>query len=788
MADAFYRFRIYSSDGTTGTLSYTFDHPAFESAGGNVVRPLEGRVECMPWEVVVPDISTGVTSILADSSGRMQLLGRYARLTRDLDSSGEGTLASGRIGDVMLAENIGEYRFVMEDEAYLARNSLIFTETTTVYVYPPGLSADWWQSKRRRLGNARLIAKDGNMAHIKFDLTAPISMEIMREIRDDWLPNNYRTNSTVGNFRRLRFHSSGGSDYQIWGFGPLGSGTPIAQSGDLEKDVREQIPVQVWVVDPSTDLGSPGATPGALLRDVFLYMPAAEPSEVRPLHIGSTAGIHPFQLARDIYDGTYGDVTIRYDSTAMTNLINNKLYPPVWFRVTGPQPLGPWLEEHIYAPFGVVPFINQDGRIEPQITLLPSSDIVDLSTVYDFTDSNTRLPFPTWAHTRNEVATVVRFYHNLYLGISDIQGQQLSVEFPADMLREFPLVKTVEHDRVATFGRQVRDLRFEGILGEPTTQVIGLVAQEIFDRFGDGPIWGAIHGMTSGTSGIGVGDYVTISLDHFPNPTSGGSRSGSRVVQIMSRRDTPHGPSWEWLDIGNDQSATTAPSISLSSSTGDPKHVLTATLGGIPSGGGAELEIGWTWSTGASTLGASSTGWMPWLVVSSSGVFSLSHLASRWGYYARVRNRQPGRLRSAWQYTSSAVYTEALTETSGLASTSVTSVTAGVAWNNSTASTGYELRVLLYESASTGFIQGGTPVATLPPGSNRFKLENLTPGSSYQVNTIYIDPYGGYSPLPSASIMINPLTSSTANAPTAGTISSATMELVWGTNTTAEVY
>ena len=116
MADASYRFRIYTSGSSAVEVTFGSSQlQGFEEIGGIDVRPLQGHVESRPWNIYVADVSTAVTSILADSSGRMNKLGRLADLQRNLDSSGWVTIGTGRVSDILLGDQIANYQFVLED-------------------------------------------------------------------------------------------------------------------------------------------------------------------------------------------------------------------------------------------------------------------------------------------------------------------------------------------------------------------------------------------------------------------------------------------------------------------------------------------------------------------------------------------------------------------------------------------------------------------------------------------------------------------------------------------------
>lgn len=785
MARTQVRFQIYTSG--SSAVQYTFDETRLErgyewAIGGQDVRPLEGRAESQQWPVDVVDYSSGVTSILSDTSGRANLLGRLADFAINLDSSGWRTLGTGRLSDIQLKENVGAYRFLMDDELFLARNSLIFTQTTTVYIYPPGLQSTFMNFRPRQLGGANVVGKESNLVLVHFDAVAPISRSIWEEIRKDLTAQQfYHTNSTQGNFQFLRFNSCG-LDFEVWGMGDSPAPSYVLQVLDEQPLI---MPVRVWVVDPSANLTTASSGqifPGNEIRltRAHLHMNSARPSPTRPKHIGGEFGTHPFQLVKDIWDGTYGDATIRYDSTALNSLITNTFYPSMWWRITEPVVMEEWLEDHIFKPFGVVPFVNADGRIEPYAVFLPSSDVADVSTLFAFTSTNLRTPHPTWLQTKRELCTVVDYEQQIVHSVG-------TEDFPADLLAVKSWTTEFVNDRVATLGRHLSEITYGGgIVADSYQQLIlaPALARETFDRFGDGPIWGRLHALSSGTSGVTPGQFVSIGLATYPNVGLQG-RGGSRVVQIMSKTNTPYGPDFDYLNAATTDAPLASPTLTVTTSGLSPLHSLVATIGGIPSSAASvgttspiiRMDGGWQleFANAASTLASNSTAWQPVASSNSSGAFEITRLKSGSTYWGRVRATRSNRFRSAWVYTTSGVATQELTGPTGLAATGHTISTIDLSWTNSTASTGYNPEML----ASTF---GGTLTSTalLPPGSDRYRMWNLSSGTTYTFGVRYRDPYGGVSPSTTLS------TETTGASSGAGSISG--FHLIYGNESTGVVY
>ena len=780
MADAAYRFQIYSTDGTTVETTFnTSQIENWEEVGGQEVRPLLGRAEARPWAIDVADISTAVMSILSDSSGRMDQISRLVDFATNYDSSGFVTRATGRIADVILNPSIGSFRFVMEDENLIARRSLIFQSSTTVYLVPSGLRNEWAGFKATPTADARLVNRTGNLTFVQLEGAYPISIPALRLLRNDYKTASAGlnfSNTTLGNFTNLRFQSSSGADYEVWGFGLQSVVTPWSQLAFLEREIADILPLKFWIVDPSTtlgtstDIGQVWSTASKVLRGVFLHLGSTQPaSEAMPLHLGTSDGIHPFQLVKDIYDGNWGESAIRYDSTALTNLINNKSFPVVWFRITEPQIMQEWLEDHIYGPFGVVPFVNAAGRVEPQIVTMPTSDIADVPNLYVFQSSSLREPHPSWAHTKRDLATVLRYHYQYGNGISNLRAAEQRLEVPADHIDVFEGVREYEHDRAGILGRHVVDFRFDGFLHQqgytPGSDFFSIQRNEVFDRYGDGPIYGECYAMTSGTSDVSAGDFAFIELDTFPNPAIQG-RGDNRLVQIISRRDSRMGPIFDWVDAGASGQSLTAPTLSsASSSTGDPYHVQVITVSNVTTDGAFVLES----ARSGSTVTSGSTLWTPRFTTDSSGTFNVSGLPSGSTHWYRARNTKYQRIRSPWAYTTAGVATQELTGPSALTATGITSKSARLEWSNSTASTGYELEIFARTTTESSGSTGGTPnssdsTAILQPGITNYVLRDLTSGTTYKTYVRYRDRFGGFSP--STGLVFPTLTSTALTAET----------------------
>lgn len=787
-----YRFRIYSTDDTTVETTFDTELQGWESVGGQEVRALKGRAETRPWSIRVVDYSTAVTNDLADSSGRLRRLGRLADFQQNLDSSGWATLATGRISDVFLGDDVAAYQFVMEDEHMKARQAPIFTSTShtpSCYLYPPGLRSKWMDQPARQVGNAMLLRRSVNLSYIGFQSSAPVSAIAMRELTDDvrGVTQSYFLGTTAGNFKFLRFHG-GGADYEVWSVGGEKEPSPDPLK-ILTLPPEEQTPMGCWVVDPTTALGSAtyasGTTVG-LITAAYLYSPGLPPSEGQPWHIGGENGTHPFQHLKDTYDGNYGDTTIRYDSTAMAAMIANKVFPVVGYRITAPRLMGEHTESGVYGAFGAAGFVSRDGRIMPRSLFLPSTNEVDQSSLFEFTAANLREPHPTWQHGRGDLVTVLEIVYRPLNRYYDREVPQRGYDVPADLLYVPTLPpQTYAHDRLG-IGRIAHRLPEEPITGSIAWQ--SAIAQEIFDRFGDGPIQGQFPAMSSGTSGVLPGDFVKVTLATYPNVGIQG-RGNTRIVQILSAQDTPYGPVFDYLDAGPNSTVLAVPTISLTTGTNNPYHEIIATVGSVAEGFELQLAEG-TSGTSGPVVGSSAWEYAYRLLMNAtSDDYTIDRRKSGQAYFGRARNVGRGRWRSGWAYTTAGTVTQALTAPTNVLTTGYTDHTANVSWTNSTASTGYELDAGLYKDPDPGD-PFWIVTDALPAGTNRHQLNipDEWMGSSsdpFQAWVRYRDPFGGVSTYAqSANFNL------TTTPPTGDnwSTSSTAIVLYLGRNTTGDVY
>jgi hypothetical protein len=482
-------------------------------------------------------------------------------------------------------------------------------------------------------------------------------------------------------------------------------------------------------------------------------MPGHEPTEHMPVHIGGEA-IKPFKVVRKLYD----DAGVRYSTSAMDSLEDDPLFPPARFRITSQENMATWLEENIYQPYGVVPFINSSGHITPQKVYLPQN--VASTSLYEFTSTNASEPHPAWDLVGRDMVRRMDFTY---------KAEELAAELrdaPADAIDVNDVTLIEKHDRqqststlqtaklmkVKLHGYHHRGWTIRTPFSNTEHRIPGAedvaesLADEIFDRFGDGPIRGTITGL-SPTESVEPGDFVRITLPTFPDPENQ-TRGGTRIVQILSRVDAPAGPEFEWLDAGPNQQALTVPSVSLAKSTVDGYNTIVLTVSNLSTSTGNYWQA--QTAVGASEPPSTSGRWAFAKSGTSTGDYSLTGYPSGQKVWGRIRQAAVGRIRSAWSTADDSTLT-ALTAPSSI---SVANSSGQFAELNITlGSTDRDIEIL--HSESTSCTSTRSRVATLPMGTTVYDITGLTKGSTNCAAARHVDDYGGRSAVTTVSFSLS---------------------------------
>lgn len=767
---------------TTGAVSYTFKTSQMAApplVRTQIIRASEGKVESQPWTVRLMDANQSFTALLADSSGRMQLLGRLARLRTSLDSTATSSLTNlsvARFTDLQMAGDVATYDCTFSDERWIERQTQVFTRANSAMLIPTGLisafhtipatpSVTWRVEKVT--GTLVLLSYFGNFKQAPNVFTNRACLQI---IIDDVKPDAIGGSTTVtaGNFNTVRFRDSTNSvDREIATFDSVPNVLfgLFAPAQTIVESLQQQTglpptPFYMWVYWPTSQ-----PSVAALIRG-YVYAPTHVPTNDFPLHIGGADGKRPFTLGKELYQGTYSGTTsliVRYSTGAMAALENDPAYGVGWWRITQPYAMDQFLDDHVYAPYSVVPFVDSSGKIAPISLRLPHSTAITLANLPTLGSSNL-VSHPTWEHPSAEIINAIRVSIPTYgrpLYPSSISAAQFFFEGSVDRVKVSTGFVDRTHDSISLIGRREKQFTLAGTISKPAGTVppttgtrlptaddlADQLAANIFPRFGDGPIYSSADAMqtvdTSTAYGrLLQGKFVKVVLGTYPNPAVS-ARGSTRVMQIMERWDRVEGPSFRLLDIGPNQAALAAATISLAQSTRSPRHAVVVTIGSIPAGAGWEVQLAITSTGTTSAPVTTSTKWFPVksAKVAASTVFTRGQLPSKSKIWGRVRTFKQLRVGSNWSAAASVV-TATITAPSGFAVSSITAGTAIFKWANG--STQYPIQVMV-DATSTNTLGTSNVVATVPAATTRYDIVGLNKNDGHKAGVRHADMFGGVS-------------------------------------------
>ena len=775
------RVRIYDP-GSTTTVDLTLtvaDLAEFPTVGSPAAFPLDGRTESRPWSVDVVDVGSTFSANLSDSTGRMDILGRLADFQINNDGAGWNTKGTGRISDVFLNQNVASYRVFVDDERMLERRQRIFTTSTTTQVYPPGLTIPWLGFPVVSRTEASIAAIDNLVTLVAFrregakigNFPQSVIRAILEDIKDNPIEDK---NATSGNFTDLRLNVAG-TDYEVVSFDNLDRDNFTFEPTFVQTFANENADtnaVAVWVA--STAIGAEDDQ----LQDAYLHMGSTHPPSVGlPLHIFSSSGdarvgIHPFKLLRRIYNGDYGGNAIRISSSAFDDIENEYGHlGNTFFRITEPPLMSEWVEENIYQTYGALPFIDQSGRVAPRSWFPPSTSVIDTTALQDFTGTNS-VVHPTWEHNRADMVNVVRFeypeWHVGHLNPNVKTNTQQNAAEGGDNLQARTQTVEIVYDNTTSMGRFEHKIK---MFGAPVRTYpwarngAEFISQEIFDRFGDGPIRGEVTGLSTADS-VNPGDYVSITLPSYPNADSTTGRGSARYVQVMERIDRPGELGFTYLDMGPNANAIAAPTFSVARSTVSAKHACNITISSM-----ATTDSKWQmrYALTATSESAPSSDSDLWDLArfgdhGSTQTVTLSPLPSGQGVHIQMRGIGRQRIRSAWSSAESTTLEslEASTfvgQVSTYASKIVPDCTGG--------STIYPLEMHLDHTTTADFTSTNR-IITIPAGNSPvgassghgLAFENLSTASQpslkeYLFGVRHVDAYGGVGAFESTGVTVS---------------------------------
>jgi hypothetical protein len=778
-----YRIRIYKykSDwsGSTPEVEWTFDTLSGQisnlddTIGGQRITPIDGRVESLSWKFSLLDINENVTAKLSDAEGKGDILRRIVDISKSTDGGTNWTLlTTGRITDIDLAESVAAFDFTVQDERYIERTSEIFTDalpdngdptdlseisiirgSETSSVYPAGFAEEaggtgfaWAGFPRVDYLQYEVGNVDGNLVRLDpglsgavpihgtisndepvgmiSNLPAHLESEILDDLKSGHDSNSVRTDATEGDFENLIVHVDG-TNREVLAWGIIDNdhiGSQLSGEDQTSRVIRS-----FYIVWPTNQ-----PSINTLFTDVYFHMPTSEPTSALRKHLGgpqqSTKNVFrsPFQTLKEIYD----ELGVRYDSTAMQNLIDDQRFSGFGVAVDGPKNAADWIQKNIYSAFGVAPTFNAAGEVVPKPILQPNAEeIPDVTTLTEIT-ADKASTHPTFQNTTRELATVVKIEKNGPVGLGYLgkrattrDRDKLPDNIPFDMVRYGTKTAEFESDNIDRLGRHVHTIEMDG------TTPFGTgfnehVARGILFRYASGAIHTELRGLDS-LSSIDEGDYVIVNISSYPN-LDNQARGGARLMQVLTRSHGHTGPTLTLLDAGPQLQPLDKLTISAAQNTNNPTNAIDVSISGLATGATWILQAAESDTEPAS----SSNLWQTIESGTSTGTQVIDGLASDTTYYFRARQMKDKRVGSLWSDAAFAS-TAALTAPSNLQTQNVQGCSAQIIWTNGDSEADIEV-----------FLDG-TKRRTLSAGTTFHFLKYLTTSTTYTVGVRHIGPQQG---------------------------------------------
>lgn len=786
-----YEVQVFESDDST--LDFTISESRLlgpVQVGRPVIRPLQGRTETRGWNFLVDDAGDWFTAKIADAGGRAILIGRLVRARVNINGAGFTTLGTARIVEISDLDGIS-YNVSTEDERARASRITLWDEafmdgttdlaTNTTMLWPSGLNTEYgnWSpfprtrvnlqsSNLQKRDNLVLVRPDlvnrpdvvdpGFQVAVGFFLTGAAARVMQEDLKTG--AKVLRT-ATEGNFRHLRMaiklQGQAIADFEISTFDTTKLGQPGGTTVEPAETFIEAL--ANFETDPFNDFNPalegawvvmPAFSPGVdVIEQAYIYAPTMPPSEDAPVHIGGASGIHPHAFLEKIWN----HVGRRFDQASIDALKADDRYETGTWRVTGAHAEDRFTEDHLLGPYSVTAFMLPDGTLAPKSTALPQD--VDPGTLPTLDVSKVQRPkLPSFKlGGRDVITSIIVKYTN------EIQGRAGSDLGSADQIRVQELSVTRDHDRIADLGRRSLTFILSGIhrltviFRDPFTGEIRVfpgvdwfaefLANEVFQRWGDGPQEGELEGVENDAtvSGIEPGDLFLLDFATYPTLQTASRGGASRLVQATVRTDLDFGLGISFLDVGPGLQPLATPTVTVVQSATKPKHEIDVTVANLGSGVGFQLSYAIADSEPA-------PGSSLWRIGPSGsedggggGTASIGSLPSGRTIFVRAFAREQGRTRSAWS-TADSVATEALAAVTGLMADVINGIRTDLDWTNGEAA--YPVMVLLDQSACAS----ATPseIARLDVGTTEYTIDLLQPSLVYCAAVRHFDAFGGIGP------------------------------------------
>jgi hypothetical protein len=514
------------------------------------------------------------------------------------------------------------------------------------------------------------------------------------------------------------------------GYFPFGeftdNGKLTASNATLQKHLLKDIRHRGVYIGCATSLAAsnlPAAGSGVLVRGF-----TAEASELSPIYWTG----HPV----DLIAALLAEAVVDYDSSSATtakNGIGTDLAISV--RVKAPQALGS-LVTALCGAFGIGLRINDSGQVQffaaREFTSTPTVTITGLDVQLAqggapqafYIDRATAVRKVTFAHTRF------------------VTAQNAGDGDAVDGFVEQPESWEIPNPDTNAVGNATQDYTIEGMVtrnagsgdGTALDKWVRALAAKIFDRYGRSLVEGELAGLRGGsTDGLLLGQEVFNQLPQLPNHNYRLGDNGAisaRRMQVVRITPTPSGPMIKLADSGpNTNPYATQPTVTLAASSNAPQNQALATvtnastLNAVPAGVRLQMAVSPTApvATAYSDVDAYPAGQIP------TTAFPLPSVASGSVVWIRARTELPGSQPSTWSTPVSLTLAGLPAVTSLAAAAQTDGSTELLTWTPGDTMSNLDI----YLRASGASAVAAVRQRVLPPGSTRFLLEGLTPGTAY---------------------------------------------------------
>lgn len=504
---------------------------------------------------VATDQATGWFTELMALNGESRISGRMVRVELKDNAGAWYHSFTGVVGDHNLDNNMVKYNLSLRDTKERGRKVRLFTKIKTSSLFPAG-PVDGYG----KLGNNEYVVDPSGVLKGKFivDVTEsrsgrivlntpiPTTIEEMRQTPYRLYGHVQPTYDAAGTYTGHKYSNM----IMKWRY-PGGAWTTLENMPYYESTAtyrfldgifsiitpKGKVEFQYFPIhaDVATSLPTNGS-------DVEIQVIAnSYPSERTPFFFEGSFG----QFLKNAYDGQYSISAPRipYNTARMTELIANTPTMRL-IKTESEDDMEEWLSKNWYSVLGMVPALDEHGKIYPIAYALPDVN----ATLLNIDDSN--CINGSWSHRSSSAVTSVTFMYK-----RDYVGRGVDVNTPIlDRIRSVDVEHTYKSVSTLMLGEQAVDYEPETIRSitnssdgtaltgntadEYGAQLSRLRAYELIDRFRYGGQHMSLT-VSRGDAAISAakpGDWAVVSISWFPDMKlyKRGSNILAQIVKISN--------------------------------------------------------------------------------------------------------------------------------------------------------------------------------------------------------------------------------------------------------------